>query len=89
MAVPLPSFEALYERAACGLLLTGVDGTIHRANQTFADWTGFESVDLTGRSLQTLLTPRARFEREAGWGIVLDRHGKVEEIGRASCRERV
>jgi len=80
MAGPLPSFEALYERAPCGLLLAGADGTIHRANRTFAEWTGFESADLTGRSLQTLLTPRARFEREVGWGILLDRHGKVEEV---------
>ena len=80
MAWSLPSFEDLYQRAACGLLLTGADGTIHRANRTFAEWTGFESVDLTGRSLQTLLTPRARFEREDGWGPMLDRLGKVEEV---------
>jgi hypothetical protein len=35
----LPDAEALFEDAACGLLLTGADGTIRRVNRTFCRWT--------------------------------------------------
>ncbi|WP_191864301.1 PAS domain-containing protein, partial [Pseudomonas viridiflava] len=38
----LPSTEALYEHAPCGLLITQPDGTIERVNQTFCLWLGLE-----------------------------------------------
>ena len=44
-----PLDEVLFEQAACGLVVTGVDGTILRANARFCVWLGCDTAALAGR----------------------------------------
>ncbi len=46
-----------YDRAPSGLATFTVDGTLRRANATFARWLGYSSAALSDRSLRQLLTP--------------------------------
>ena len=48
-------FEALYQQAPCGYLVTADDGTITGVNDTFLSWTGHPREDLMGTRLQQLL----------------------------------
>ncbi len=78
---PLPDAQALYETAACGLLLTAADGTIRRANATFCGWIGRDADELVGRRrLQDLLTIGGRIFHETRWAPLLTMQGAVSEI---------
>ncbi len=78
---PLPGAEALYEHAACGLLLTDRDGTIRRVNQTFCDWVGMERADLLERCrFQDLLTMGGRIFHQTHWAPLLQMQGSVAEV---------
>ncbi len=44
---PLPLADALFEHAACGLVVTDTDGRIVRANATFCEWIGHDAAELT------------------------------------------
>lgn len=61
MTDPLPpgdasiDFEALYQHAPCGYLLTGDDGLITAVNDTFLLWSGHARPALLGTSLSRLL----------------------------------
>jgi PAS domain-containing protein len=77
-ALPQADCGALYENAACGLLVTSADGIILRVNHTFCTWVGREAVELAGRVKvqddaqhgRAHLSPDAldAFARDAGLG---------------------
>jgi sigma-B regulation protein RsbU (phosphoserine phosphatase) len=83
-AVPSPSLpdsEALFEHAACGLLLTSADGTIRRVNATFCRWVGHAAEDLVGRrKLDSLLTMGGRIFHQTHWAPLLQIQGSVAEV---------
>jgi sigma-B regulation protein RsbU (phosphoserine phosphatase) len=77
----LPDWQALYEDAACGLLLTGVDGTIRRVNRTFCRWIGMTPEELCGRRrMQDLLTMGGRIFHQTHWAPLLQMQGSVAEV---------
>jgi phosphoserine phosphatase RsbU/P len=77
----LPDSNALFENAACGLLLTDPDGTIRRANQTFCRWVGYSPEDLVGRlRIQDLLTMGGRIFHQTHWAPLLQIQGSVAEV---------
>jgi phosphoserine phosphatase RsbU/P len=78
---PLPPWDTLYDRAACGLLLTGPNGTIRRVNQTFCDWIGVERDALVDKQrLQDLLTVGSRIFHQTHWSPLLQMQGSIAEI---------
>ncbi|MEO5881505.1 MAG: PAS domain-containing protein, partial [Caldimonas sp.] len=77
----LPDWQALFEDAACGLLLTSVDGTIRRVNRTFCRWTGIPAEELAGRRrMQDLLTMGGRIFHQTHWAPLLQMQGSVAEV---------
>jgi sigma-B regulation protein RsbU (phosphoserine phosphatase) len=73
--------DALYECAPCGLLVTAVDGTILRVNNTFCQWVGREAADLVGRAkLQDLFTMGGRIFHQTHWGPLMQIQGSVSEV---------
>ncbi len=77
----LPGVEALFDDAACGLLLTRPDGTILRVNRTFCGWLGYRSDELLGRHrVQDLLTMGARIFHQTHWAPLLQIQGSVAEV---------
>lgn len=48
-------FEALFQQAPCGYLVTDDAGSIRAANDTFLTWTGYSRTDLSGLRLQDLM----------------------------------
>ncbi len=78
---PLPGFDSLYEHAACGLLLTGTDGTIRRVNTTFCTWAGFAAEDLTDlRRFPELLSIGGRIFHQTHWAPLMQMQGSVSEV---------
>lgn len=74
-------WAALYDRAACGLLVTERDGTIRAANHTFCTWMGFEREALVGkRRLQDLLSMGGRIFHQTHWAPLLHMQGSVAEV---------
>ena len=77
----LPDAEALFEDAACGLLLTGPDGTIRRVNRTFCRWTGRPAEALVGKlKVQDLLTMGGKIFHQTHWAPLLQMQGAVAEV---------
>jgi sigma-B regulation protein RsbU (phosphoserine phosphatase) len=76
-----PDWAAFYDQAACGLLVTAHDGTIHLVNQTFCTWLGVERESLVGkRRLQDLLTMGGRIFHQTHWAPLLQIQGSVAEV---------
>lgn len=73
------SFEDLFEHGPCGYLLTQVDGTILRANETLLGWTGFDRNDLMGRRFQDLITVSGKLFYETHYFPLLRLQGSVME----------
>ncbi len=77
----VPERGELYDRAACGLLVTDADGTILVVNDTFCRWTGFARDELVARrKLQELLTVGARIFHQTHWSPLLQIQGSVAEV---------
>ena len=75
------SAELLFDEAPCGYLATRLDGTIIKANRTFATWTGLErDTMLIGRRFQDLLGPGGRIYYETHFIPLLQMQGSVREI---------
>jgi diguanylate cyclase (GGDEF)-like protein/PAS domain S-box-containing protein len=49
------NFEALFQQAPCGYLLTDDGGRITAVNASFLSWTGYSRSDLLGSKLQSLM----------------------------------
>jgi sigma-B regulation protein RsbU (phosphoserine phosphatase) len=70
----------LYEDAACGLLVTSVDGTILRANATFCASLGRTHPQVAGLRLQSLLTVGGRIFHQTHWAPLLKMQGSLAEV---------
>jgi len=75
-----PSADALYEHAACGLVVTEDDGTIVRANATFCSWIGHSAEALAGKRLSDLLTIGGKLFHQTHWHPLLQMQGSVAEV---------
>ena len=77
----LPTEQALFDEAACGLVLTHDDGLIARVNRTFCRWLGYEAQELVGRArLQDLLTMGGRIFHQTHWVPLLQIQGSIAEV---------
>ncbi|TDY21755.1 PAS/PAC sensor hybrid histidine kinase [Paraburkholderia sp. BL6665CI2N2] len=78
---PLPSADALFEHAACGLLVTDANGRIVRVNATFCGWLGYDSAELAGaRQIQDLLSAGGKVFYQTHWAPLLQMQGSVAEV---------
>lgn len=81
MADACPPDDALYEHAACGLLLADTNGLIRRANATICRWLGYESSELLGQvRFQDLLTVGGRLFHQTHINPILQLQGSVAEV---------
>ena len=81
MAADSPLDDALYEHAACGLLVAQTDGLIRRANATICRWLGYEAQDLIGQiRVQDLLTVGGRLFHQTHINPILQLQGSVAEV---------
>lgn len=72
---------ALYDRAACGLLVTADDGRIEIVNTTLCQWLGYLPQELAGcRTLQSLLTMGGRIFHQTHWVPLLQLQGTIAEV---------
>jgi PAS domain S-box-containing protein len=77
----LPDDDALFEHAACGLLLTDANGLILRANATVRAWLGYEEAELAGKlRMPDLLPVGARLFFHTRCLPMLQVQGSVAEI---------
>jgi PAS domain S-box-containing protein len=74
------SDDDLFEHAPCGYVLGAPDGTILRANATFARMVGIDAADLPGRRLQDLLTIGGRIHHETHVAPLMAMAGRVSEV---------
>lgn len=73
--------ERLYERAACGLIVTDMHGTILRCNVTFSGWVGMAQEDLIGkRRIQDLFTMGGKVFHQTHLLPLLQMQGSVSEV---------
>jgi sigma-B regulation protein RsbU (phosphoserine phosphatase) len=72
--------EDLFERAACGLLVTAADGTILRANATLCAWLDYSAAELIGKRFQQLLTMGCKIFHQTHWMPLLQIQGSVAEV---------
>ena len=81
MAGVCPPDDALYEHAACGLLVAETDGLIRRANATICRWLGYEADELIGQArVQDLLTVGGRLFHQTHINPILQLQGSVAEV---------
>ncbi len=79
--VRLPDADALYDGAACGLLVTDTDGLILRANATICRWLAYDAADLVGqRRIQDMLTVGGRIFHQTHWAPMLHMQGSIAEM---------
>lgn len=76
----LPDFQALFEGAPCGLIVTCEDGTILRSNNIFSEWVGLARSELRGRRFQSLLTMGGRIFHQTHWAPLMQMQGSVSEV---------
>nr|WKF61382.1 Sensor histidine kinase TodS [Paraburkholderia busanensis] len=78
---PQLSGDALFEHAACGLLLTDHTGRILRVNATFCGWLGYEAAQLAdAKTLMDLLSAGGKVFYQTHWAPLLQAQGSVAEI---------
>lgn len=81
MDEPFLQSDRLFDRAACGLVVTTEVGTILRANATFCDWVGYSSTELIRlRCLQDLFTVGAKIFHQTHWAPLLRMQGSLAEV---------
>lgn len=81
MAGASPPDDALYEHAACGLLVAETDGLIRRANATICRWLGYQAGELLGQvRVQDLLTIGGRLFHQTHINPILQLQGSVAEV---------
>ena len=77
----LPDSDALFEYAACGLVVTDARGNILRVNHTLCAWLGFASAELVGkRRLQDLFTIGGKVFHQTHLAPLLQMQGSVAEV---------
>ncbi|MGJ7916040.1 ATP-binding protein [Massilia sp. LXY-6] len=89
MDANLPGADALFEQAACGLLLTDAEGLILRANATVRAWLGYEEAELVGKlRMPDLLPMGARLFHTTHCLPLLQDQGAVTEVRIDLCNRR-
>jgi len=78
--LPDEDLEDLYENAPCGYLSLRPDGRIHKVNQTFATWLGYEKVGLIGRRWLDLLNIAGKIYYETHFAPLLRMQGSFHEV---------
>lgn len=76
----MTDWATLYDNAPCGLMATGVDGRIQRANATLCAWLGRPADVLAGQRFQDLLTPGGRIFHHTHLLPLLQMQGSVSEV---------
>jgi len=75
------SADALYEHAACGLLVADANGRIERVNATLCGWLGYSAHELVGaRLIQDLLSAGGKVFYQTHWAPLLQMQGSVAEV---------
>lgn len=77
---PLPDVEIDLDTLPCGVLRTLDDGTICRANRTFARWVSLTPELLVGRRFQELLTMGGKIFHHTHWSPLLRMQGSISEV---------
>ncbi len=72
--------DELLNTAPCGFLSFADDGTILQANATLADWLGYAPRELTGASIERILSIGGRIFYQTHISPLLKLHGRAEEI---------
>lgn len=72
--------EDLYETAPCGYVSISPDGRIVKANRTLADWLGWDSEELLGKTIHDILGFGSRIAVETHLAPLLRMQGHVHEI---------
>lgn len=81
MTHAVPSASDLFDEAPCGLLVTALDGTILKVNQTFCNWIGMPREDLVdARRMQDLFTMGGRIFHQTHWVPTLQMQGSLAEV---------
>jgi PAS domain S-box-containing protein len=76
-----PPADALYEHAACGLLVADSGGRIQRVNATLCGWLGYSADQLAGTKLiQDLLSAGGKVFYQTHWAPLLQMQGSVAEV---------
>jgi sigma-B regulation protein RsbU (phosphoserine phosphatase) len=77
----VPGPGELYEEAPCGLLVTALDGTILKVNDTFCGWVGYAQADLVDRKrISDLFTVGGRIFHQTHWAPALQMQGSLAEV---------
>jgi PAS domain S-box-containing protein len=74
------SWNELLNTAPCGFLSCNDDGTIVWVNATLAEWIGYAPAELTGRSVETLLSIGGRIFYQTHISPLLKLQGRAAEI---------
>ena len=81
MSHPVPDAEDLFDEAACGLIVTALDGLILKVNATFCGWIGIPREELVDkRRLQSLFTMGGRIFHQTHWVPTLQMQGSLAEV---------
>jgi len=72
--------DELLNKAPCGFLVFADDGTISLVNETLSGWLGYEPGELSGYSLNTILSVGGRIFHQTHILPLLQMSGKAEEI---------
>lgn len=76
-----PGADALFDVAACGLLLTDQYGRIQQVNRTFCRWMGYAPDELVGaRRLQDLMNMGGKIFHQTHWAPLMKMQGSVAEV---------
>ncbi len=77
----LPDSDALFQFAACGLVVTDARGSFLRVNHTFCTWLGYAESELVGkRRLQDLFTIGGKVFHQTHLAPLLQMQGSVAEV---------
>jgi sigma-B regulation protein RsbU (phosphoserine phosphatase) len=78
--LPAENLEDLYETAPCGYVSISPDGRIVKVNRTLAEWLGWQSQELLGKSVHDILGFGGRIALETHLAPLLRMQGHVHEI---------
>ena len=78
-APPRPGDER-FDRAACGLLIAELDGTVREANQTLLGWLGLERHELVGRRILDFFSIGGRLFHQTHCVPLLQMQASVAEV---------
>jgi sigma-B regulation protein RsbU (phosphoserine phosphatase) len=72
--------DDILNQAPCGILVFCDDGKIVRINQTLGDWLGYDTNELEGKSIYTILSLASRIFYSTHFFPLVKLHTKADEI---------